>query len=162
MKRGRANTLSGMSTRCTDCPASARLAAGFGTALQRRVAVERDFIGEFPVTRLHVAGPGDRAVADIERGRRDAEPIGCGGKEDLPDLGAGLADGASGLLDRKASRGHAFVRACRGRGADHLHAADIDIEFVGGDLRQRRDDALSDLDLAGRQRQLSLGGEFDP
>ena len=34
--------------------------------------------------------------------------------------------------------------------------AEIDIEFVGGDLGQRRDDALADLDLAGRDRHLSV------
>ena len=92
----------------------------------------------------------------------DAQTIGRGGKKDLPDLGAGLPDRAARLLDREAARGDAFVRARRRRGADHLHAGDIDIEFVGGDLRQRGDDALPDLHLARRDRHLSIAGEISP
>ncbi len=64
------------------------------------------------------------------------------------DFGAGRAQRAAGMLDGQTARGDAFVRAGGRRGAHHLHAADIDIELVGGDLRQRGDDALPDLDLA--------------
>ena len=83
-------------------------------------------------------------------------------EEDLPDLSAGLPDRAAGLLHGKTARGDPFIgTACRRR-ADHLHAADIDIEFVGGDLGQRGDDALSDLDLSRRDRHLAFRREPDP
>ena len=128
----------------------------------RRVAIKRDLVGKLPVARPDVAGPGDGAVLDVERVGPDAELIGCRSEKDLPDFRAGLPDGAPGLLHRKTARGDAFVGAARRRGADHLHAADIDIEFVGGDLGQRRHDALADLDLSRRDHHLSLGREPDP
>ena len=125
------------------------LGGGLWCRLQRRIAIERDFVGEFPVTRLHVTGSRNHAIVDLKRVRIDAEAIGRRGKKNPPDLGAGLADRASRLLDGEAARGDALVGTSGRRGAHHLHAADIDVEFVGGDLRERGHDALSDLDLAG-------------
>ena len=128
----------------------------------RRVAIQRDPVGEFPIARPDIAGPGDRAVLDFERVGPDAELIGRRGEKDLADFRAGLPDGAAGLLHRKTARGDAFVGAARRRGADHLHPADIDIEFVGGDLGECRHDALADLHLSRRDHHLSLGREPDP
>src|ERR1700680_3356399 len=66
------------------------------------------------------------------------------------------------MLHRKTAGGDAFIRAARGRSTDHLPPADIDVEFVGGDLGQRGDDALADLYLARRERQMPFGREPDP
>ncbi len=92
----------------------------------------------------------------------DAEPIGRGVKEYLADFGAGLPDRAAGLLHGKTAGRDALVGAAGCRGAHHLHAGDIDIEFVGGDLGERRHDALPDLDLSRRDRHLSLRRDVDP
>jgi hypothetical protein len=43
-----------------------------------------------------------------------------------------------------------------------MHAADLDIEFVGGDLGQRRHDALPDLHLARRDHDVPIGREAHP
>jgi NAD(P)-dependent dehydrogenase (short-subunit alcohol dehydrogenase family) len=39
---------------------------------------------------------------------------------------------------------------------------EIDIKFVGSDLRQCRDDALPDFNLSRRNRHLSFCREFEP
>ncbi len=129
----------------------------FGHGARRGLAIQRDLVGELPVAGADIAGTGDGAVPDVERVDPDAQLIGRGGQEDLPDLGTGLPDGTAGLLHRKAARGDALVGATRRRGANHLHAADIDIELVGGDLGQRGHDALPDLDLSRRDRHVPFG-----
>ena len=138
------------------------LRRSFGHGTRRRLAIQRDIFGELPVAGPDIAGAGDDAIVDVERVDSDAQPIGGEFKKDLPDFGADLPDGAARLLHRKTARGDALVGAARRRRADHLHAADIDIEFVGGDLGQRRHDALPDLDLSRRDRHVSLRRKPDP
>ena len=44
--------------------------------------------------------------------------------------------------------GDSLVGACRCIGRAHANLVDTDIQFFGNDLRERRDDALAELDLA--------------
>src|SRR5262249_54435140 len=127
-----------------------------------RIAVERDFACELEVTGADIARTRDGAVPDVEHLGSDAEALGGGGQENLPDFGAGLPDRAARLLHGKTARGDAFVGTSSCGGANHLYAGDIDIEFVGRDLRKRGDDALPDLDLSRRDRDMAVGGKANP
>ncbi len=75
----------------------------FGCRTRRRVTIQRDVAGELPVAGPDIAGSGDGAILDLERVDIDAQPIGGDAEKDLPDLGAGLPDGAAGLLHRKTA-----------------------------------------------------------
>ena len=129
---------------------------------RRSVAIERNVVGQFPIAGPDIAGSRNGAVLDAERIDINTQPFRSQLQKDLANLRAGVAQRAAGLLDRETARGNALVGARGGRSADHLHAGQIDIEFVGGDLRQRGHDALSDLDLARRHRHLSRVREFQP
>jgi hypothetical protein len=118
--------------------------------------------GEFPVTGPNIAGTGDGAILDRECVDADAQTIRRSAQEDLPHFGAGLPYGAARLLHRKTAGRDALVGTGRCRSTNHLHAAEIDIEFVGSNLGQRGDDALSDLDLSWRDHHLALPREPDP
>ena len=58
------------------------------------------------------------------------------------------ANGDATAFQRAAAGCAAFVWAARGIGADHINPRQRHIQFLGGDLRQRRGDALPQLDLA--------------
>ena len=129
---------------------------------RRCIAIQRNLAGQLPIARPHIAGAGDGTVFDAERVDGGSQSIRCRREKNMPDLRAGVPQCAAGLLDRQAPRGDALIGARRRRGANHPHAGHVDIEFVGGDLRQRGDDALSDLDLAGRDRHLSVRRKLQP
>ncbi len=134
----------------------------FGHRARGGMTVERNFAREFPVAGADIAGPGNGAIDDIERIGSDTEAVGRGNQENLPDFGADLPDRAPRLLHGKTAGSDTFIGTARRRCANHLHAGDIDIKLVGGDLGQRRHDALPDLDLARRDRHLSLRRDADP
>jgi hypothetical protein len=90
-------------------PCKRALRRSFRHSARRRVALQRDFIGQFPVAGPDIAGSGDGAVLDGERVDRDAEPIRRQPKKDLPNLGADVPDGASRLLHGKTARRHALI-----------------------------------------------------
>ncbi len=134
---------------------------GFGRS-GRCLAIQRDLACQFPITGADVAGSRYLAVADGKRVDADAKALGGQAKKDLPDFRTDVANRAAGLLHGQAAGGDAFVgTACRG-GADRPHAAYIEVEFVGGDLGQRGDDALPDLHLAGRNHHMPFRRNFDP
>ena len=143
-------------------PGQRALRRSLGHRPGRGFAIQRDFAGEFPVAGPDIAGSGDGAIADVERVGSDTQAIGGGAKKDLPDFGTCVPDGAARLLYGKATGGDALIgTACR-RGSDHPHAADIDIEFIGGDLGQCSHDALTDLDLSRRDHDVSVRREPYP
>ena len=45
---------------------------------------------------------------------------------------------------------------------DHLHAGEIDVEFIGADLRDGREDALSQFDLADQESHALVGVDANP
>ena len=52
------------------------------------------------------------------------------------------------MLDRHAARRKALVGTDAGHRRDHADPGDIEVKLFGGDLGQRREDALAELDLA--------------
>ena len=52
------------------------------------------------------------------------------------------------MLDRQATRRSALIRTDAGHGRDHADPGHIDVKLLGGDLRQRGEHALAELDLA--------------
>ena len=113
------------------------------------VALEQTLIRQLPIARAQVARARDGAVAHPEALHGDAEPLGGRIEIDRARLGAGIAQGRPGLLDRQAARGHALVGARRRARRHHAHAGELHVELVGDDLSDGGEDALPDLDLAG-------------
>ena len=80
---------------------------------------------------------------DAELRRRD-------GEIDRARFGARVAQRRAAILDRQAARGHAPRRDCVGVAAARMRTrVERDIELFRRDLRQRGQDALAELDLAG-------------
>ena len=129
-------------------PRQCALRRRFRYGARLRLPIQRHLVRKLPVTGLNVAGPRQGSILDVEHVGPDAEAVRREIQKNLPHFGADMPQGASGLLHRKTARRDAFVRAARGCCAHHPHAADIDIEFVGGDLGERSHDALPDLHLA--------------
>ena len=118
--------------------------AGGGIACQQAV------VGKLPIAGAQVAGPGDGAILDAEILGRHTKSLRRYLEIDRACLSRRIAHGRARLLDRQAARGGALVgalspsppRTMRMRSRSH-------VQLVGSDLRQRRDDALAELDLAG-------------
>src|SRR5206468_12845961 len=108
-----------------------------------------------PITGPDIARSRNGTVLDVERIDVDAQPFRRLLKKDPANFRTDMAQRAARLLDGEAARRDALVGANGGRCADHLHPRQIDIELVSGDLRQRRHNALSDLHLSWRDRDLS-------
>ena len=130
--------------------------------LPRRFAIEKARVGELPVARPPSVIGRDHAALHRHCGNRDAEPFGGGVDDDRPRLRAGVAQGRPRLLDRKTAGGDRFVGARPRNGGHHAHLIQCDIELVGDDLRQRRDDPLPDLDLARSHLDESRGAKTQP
>jgi hypothetical protein len=128
---------------------------GLWRYVRRGVAIERDFLGELPIAGSDVAGSQNGAVLDVERVDINAQPFRRVLKKDKANLGAGMTKRTARLLNGEAARRDALVGAQGRRRPDHLHPRQIDVEFVGDDLRQRCHDALPDLHLARRDSHLS-------
>src|SRR5262249_41321332 len=69
--------------------------------------------------------------------------------------------GAAGL-NRLAAGGDAFVGRFLGVAGDHVKVLERQAEFLGRDLRQRRDNALAELDLAGAYGGAAVGRDANP
>ena len=123
------------------------------------------------VTREPAAGlprPGSSVDACVtwtaSRCRVDAhaKAVGSRLKKYLPHFGTDMANRAARLLHGQAAGGDAFIGTAGRAGADHPHAAELDIEFVGCDLSQRGHDALPNLHFSGRNHYVTFGRDFDP
>ena len=127
--------------------------------LQRRRA--RDLaldVRQLPVGDA-AARAADRAVVDRELGRLAPSTLRRAAEHQRAQLGAGHAQRLAALLDRQAAGGHAFVRAVGGARRQHADSRKIDTQLLGGDLRQRGEDALPELDLAARDRHRAVALE---
>ena len=138
-------------------------AGKFGFNLAGGLAIEQVVIGERPVSGQPVgAAHAYGAVGDFEVGERHFEPRCRGLEVNGARLGAGVAQRGARFLHRHAARGHLLVGAGGGACGHHAHPCKGDVEFLGGDLRQRGDDALADFDLARIDRHIAVGVEFEP
>ena len=95
--------------------------------------------------------------------RRVASDLCRGGRqEEGADLGTDQPDGAAGLEDRVASGGEALRWARTRITGEHTEVFRRDVQFIGGDLRQRGQNALTEFNLARGDADLSAGLEHDP
>ena len=102
------------------------------------------------------------AVGHAERSGIDAKAL-CGKLDkDCADLRAGKPQRRAAVLDRLAAGGDALVRRLLGVAGNHLHPAQRQVEFLRRDLRQRRHDALAELDLAGADSGVAVGADANP
>ena len=83
-------------------------------------------------------------------------------EQDLARLGAGEAQRRAALLDRLAARGLPSFGVRAGVAGDHVDARERHVELFGRDLRERGEDALPELDLAGEHRDRAVGVDAEP
>src|SRR5262245_22111222 len=83
-------------------------------------------------------------------------------EEERAHLGAGEANGAARHGDRVAARGETLGRARLRLPRYDAQALRRHVELLGGDLCERGEHALADLDLAGRKPHAALLLEADP
>src|SRR5262249_6777580 len=102
------------------------------------------------------------AVADLERIGGDPEALGRKLEQHGAHLGAGEAQRRAAVLDRLAARGLPFVWRAAGISRNHGHMRERHVELLGGDLGERRDDALAELDLAGEDSDPAVGADAQP
>ncbi len=122
-----------------------------------------DLAGHGPVVLPDIAaGPQEPAVLDGERCEWTGQPIRDLPQEERPYLRADQANCAARYGDRIAARGEAFRRARRRLSRDDAQPLGRDVELLGRDLRQRGEDALTDLDLAGGKPHAARLLEADP
>ena len=108
------------------------------------------------------AGAQEAAVVDGQSSNGAREAIRDIAKKERPYLGADQANGAARYGNRIAARGESLPRAGRGLARDDPQPGRGDIQLFSGDLRQRGEDALADLDLAGRKPHAARFLEADP
>ena len=94
----------------------------------------------------------DRAVSDLEALDGHLEARGRELEQPRAHLGSSLTQSGPAVGHRTAARGHPFVEAVIGVGGLHADPFEGDVELFGGDARERADDALAELDLAGEHR----------
>ena len=73
-----------------------------------------------------------------------------------------MANRRARVLHRQTARGHAFVRAVRGAGRQHVYVLRIQHERLRCDPLQRMQDALPQLHLAGEHAHAAIGFETQP
>jgi len=104
----------------------------------------------------------NHAVGSRQLVHRDAEPLGGEIDQDRARFGGGHAQRRTAVLDRLATGGLSLVRRLPGVAGDHLDAGQRQIELFGRDLRERGDDALPQLHLAGENGRGAVGIDADP
>ena len=106
---------------------------------------------------MRPSGADDDAVGDSQLIRSHAEPLGGEIDQDGAHLGACHAQRGAAVLDRLAAGGLALIRGLAGIAGNHLEARERQIELLGRDLRERGEDALPQLDLAGEDGRGAVG-----
>ena len=119
-------------------------------------------IRQLPKTRAPTIGRNDRAVPHLQLFRADAKPTRRRRDKDAARLGAGRANGAAALLDRLAAERVLLIGSPRRVGGDHADLVESDVEFLRRDLRQRGQDPLPELGLAGEDRHRLIRLQADP
>jgi len=115
-----------------------------------RVAFEQAVVGHVPVARRGRAPIADLSVGDVQLERRHAEAPRGVLDQDRARFRAGDPQRAAAVLDRQAPRGDALVGARRRRRRHDADAFERDVQLVCGDLSERGEYALAQLDLARR------------
>ena len=102
------------------------------------------------------------AVLHFDLVHREREAPGrCFGQQDAHVRG-GVQDCRAAVLQGAAARGNALVGRTRGVGGDDIDRRRRDGQLVGGNLDQGRLEALSELGLAGEDRNQPIAADADP
>ena len=96
-----------------------------------------------------------RAGLDLEMLGREIEQSRLAGRRRVADLRPGIADRAAAIR-------RALVDRVRGGAHHDIEPVDREIEFFGGDLRERRLGAGADIDLAGEEGDGVVGMHREP
>ncbi|MEA3026722.1 MAG: hypothetical protein QOF91_2007 [Alphaproteobacteria bacterium] len=102
------------------------------------------------------------SVLDRKLVHRAAQHLGDAIEKQRAHLGANEANGGAADRDGIAAGGEALGRAHVGLAGDEIDLFRPHVEFFGGDLRERGQDALADLDLAAADVDASRLRERDP
>ena len=140
-----------------DVPARRRLRLDTARCFTAQIGVLR----QFPI-RCFDAAAADSAITDGQLICRNTQAHGCSLHQNIPRLRRREMQRGSALLHRLAAGGHAFIRTTRGVRGNHFDALVIDIEFIGGDLGERGQDALPQLHLAGKNGHRAVGINAQP
>ena len=103
-------------------------------------------------------GRNNRAAFGFEVCGRDREPLRGKADEDLTRLGSGMPNRGAALGHGLAAGGEALVRSSSGIGRNERDRAGRNAELLGGELDQRRLDALAQLGFAGEHGQVAAVG----
>src|SRR5262249_2832989 len=105
---------------------------------------------QLPIGRALVAcTPVDGPIANKQLIDAGAEPLSCCLEKGAAHFGTGLLQRAATLDGRSAASRDALVGTAGCVGGDHADACVVDVQLFCGDLGERRDDPLADLDLSG-------------
>ena len=122
-----------------------------------------DLAGHGPVVLADGAARAqEAAIVDGEGFERARQPVRDTAKEKRAHFGACEANGAARDGDRVAARGETLRRARRRLPRDDAQPLGRHVQLLGGNLRERGEHALADLDLAGRQPHAAALLEADP
>ena len=130
--------------------------------LRGGLTLEIERLNQFAIADLAAVGRGDRAVRNGQLICRCAEPLRCEIDQDRAHFGGSHAQCRAAVFDREAARCMALVRRLARVARDHLDPGQRQIEFFGHDLRERGEDALPQLHLAGENGRAAIGIDADP
>ena len=137
-----------------------RLRFGFRATAGR--PVQHGVVGQLPVAGCRTVATRDLAVLNRQNLFGHSELFRRDRQIQVARFRADFAQRRPGMLDRQTASGHPLVGAeiCCRRG--HSDTANVDIEFLGGHLGQRGENALAQLDLAGPHLHGAVGVDAQP
>ena len=127
-----------------------------------RLAIEVGRGGKLRVRDALAVRCADHAVRDAERIRAHLEPRRGKLDQDRAHFGGRETQRGPGVLDRLTAGRHSLVRGAAGVAGNHIDPRERQIELFGGDLRERGDDALPQLHLAGEDGRAAVCVDADP
>ena len=147
--------------RLTDDPVIGRVLGSGGLADCPVEAAAADQLGVRDFLR-RIVGHAHEAVGHGEVIDPDAQSRGGETEQGLSRLGGGLADRRPAELERLAANGVALVRRPAGVALDDGDALGSDVELLRDDLRERRLNAGTQLDLAAEQGHAPVAADGQP
>src|SRR5262249_20515512 len=121
-----------------------------------------DVACELAVSQLAPIDRTDDAICDREPRSLDAKALRREIDEDRSHLGARKTQRHATVFDRLAAGCDALVWGFLGISGDHVQACQRQVEFLHGDLRERRHDALAEFHFASAHCDAAVGRNADP
>ena len=140
------------------------LGAGLGCGFGGGFALQGGVACHLPIRRLCRAAlaRADAAVCHLQVAGGHTQLGSRSGQQQATRLSASKAQRRAAVLHRQAACCHALIGGERGVARDDLQALEIDIQLIGNDLRQRRQNALAQLHLAGEHGHRAIGVDAQP